>query len=117
MKIYIVGNNIKNNNVLAEKLKEIYNINKFQIDSIDELNKIIRENKEWIILSIYNNMSNIISSQATSIIYIDFDKKNKKKQSNDMNEFIKKYSNKILILKNKKEVKKLYAAIYEGIEL
>lgn len=109
MKLYVIENNMESID-LANKLSDIYDIKKFEVENVDEINKIIRENREWIISTEYNDNSNVIANSSTSIIYLNFNK-----ESN--NEFLKKYKSKIIILKSKKEIKKLYNAIYEGIEL
>lgn len=110
MKIYVMGKNEKEKNNLVEELISIYNIPKFEVESIDEINKIIRKNREWIITSNYNENKDVIANSSTSIIYLNLDKENN-------NEFLKKYKSKIIILRSKKEIKKLFNAIYEGIEL
>lgn len=110
MKIYVIGENKKETEELVENLSTIYNIPKFEVENIDEINKIIRTNREWIITSSFNDNSNVIANASTTVIYLNFNKENN-------NEFIRKYKSKIIILKSKKEIKKLFKAIYEGIEL
>lgn len=126
MKIYILGNNKNNTNSLATKLSELLDIKKFNLDEendqLKKINKIIIENKDWIIESKYDDNSNIVASNSTTIIYLNINKKtlfndkNQNKQDN-MNNFIMKYSNKIIIIKSENEIKKLIQAIYKGIEL
>lgn len=123
MKIYIIGNNKKDNSYLSSKLSEIYNINKFNTSalSLEEINKIIRENKEWILESEYNDNSNVIASVATTVIYLNINKtsfvKKRVLDNNDIKELIRKYPSKVLIIKSNKEISKFIAAIYKGIEL
>lgn len=109
MKIYLL-NNSENDDNLYNNLKRIYNIKSYKINSIEEANKIFIENREWIITSKYCEISNVIANQSSSIIYLY-------KKEDNINDFIKKYSSKIIIIKTKKEIKKLYNAIFKGIEL
>lgn len=124
MKIYIIGNNQSNNNVLSAKLSELLDLKKFSFDiENNHINKIIKENREWIIESNYNEYSNVIAANSTTIIYLNVYKKSLFKNNINLNkkdiinEFVMKYSSKILILKGEKDIKKLIDAIYKGLEL
>lgn len=130
MKIYIIGNNSKDNNNLSDWLSKIYDLKNFNIDDLNDekklqtINKIIKENKEWVIDTKPDPISNIIAANATTIIYLNIQKKkflqkdeNLISDSKETVEFLKKHSSKIIILKNKKEIKALQDAIYKGIEL
>ena len=90
MKIFIVGPVASGKTTLARKLSELLDIPYFELDSIvhddynsikrseDEqrslINKIIRDNKEWIIEGMPRTHLDVISANATLIIYLDFKK-------------------------------------------
>lgn len=165
MKICILGPVASGKSTLALSLSEELNIPYFSMDRIvhndqtsnkrseqeqrDMINQIIRTNKEWIIEGMPRTHLEVLSSNATTIIYLDYDKKvlrkRLKKRNKDirtgriqvpyeltqelldkMNNYVenderiekfyvmKKYPQKLLIIKNDKELKKLREAIREG---
>lgn len=168
MKICILGPVASGKSTLAEALKEELGIPLFSMDQIvhdDEashkreekeqlniINTIIRENKEWIIEGMPRTHLEVLSFNATTIIYLDYEKKTLRKRLNkrnkdirsgkikvpyklteellnNMNHYIeddnredklyimKKYPQKLIIIKNDKELKTLREAIQEGQEL
>ena len=105
MKIFITGPVASGKSTLATTLKELLGINCYSIDRIvhdDEnnckrtekeqrklINGIIRKDKEWIIEGIPRTHLEVVSSNATTIIYLDFDKKDLKKQLKKRNKDIR----------------------------
>ena len=165
MKTLILGPVASGKSTLARNLSKECSIPSFELDKIvhdDEkkikreeqeqrkiINKIIRENKEWIIEGMPRTHLEVLSSAATTILYLDISKKKlrknlflrhlkiklgllkvgykaDKKLYKMMLEYIEKenyedrkfvmtkYPSKIIILKNKKEIKKFYDAMREG---
>lgn len=165
MKIVILGPVASGKSTLAESLSKELGIASFSVDRIvhddrnnckrDEqtqrnmINEIIRKNKEWIIEGMPRTHLEVLASNATTIIYLDYDKKvlrkNLKKRNKSiitgklivpyeltdelkdkMNRYIEednkevlyyvmqKYPQKLIIIKNDKELQKHRIAIEEG---
>ena len=119
MKIWIIS---KEHNRLSTHIEEHFEIPRFELKDNKEIHEIIKENKEWLIeTSKIENLS-IIATQATKIIIIKEDNRKSllkslreatliNRLSNEEKEFIRKYRNKIILLKNKEEVKKCIEAL------
>jgi len=165
MKVFILGPVASGKSTLAERLQEELTIPMYSIDRIvhnDELqnkrseqeqlnmiNHIIRKEKEWIIEGMPRTHLDVIANNATTIIYLDYDKsilsKRLKKRNQDiktgriqvpyeltkellekMNDYVekdnredkiylmKRHPQKLIIIKNDKELEKLRIAIREG---
>ncbi len=96
MKILIIGPVASGKSTLAKKLNNLTSIPLFEIDNIvhDDVNKekrsedeqrkiingIIRNNKEWIIEGIPRTHLEVLSSNATTIIYLDYPKNELKRR-------------------------------------
>ena len=87
MKVLVLNNVLKENHILIEKLKEIYNVPIFEVEKImydesgrkldiDEQNKvyydIIRTNPDWFFVGYPMTSLDFISSSATSIIFMNY---------------------------------------------
>lgn len=120
MKLLMISNK---KNSLSKQIEEHFEMKRFEVqDDINEINKIIKENKEWIIETPLINNLPIIASQANYIILIK-EEKNKRflrslkegmefnKLSKEEKDLLKKYPSKIIILKNKKEIEKCLEAM------
>lgn len=162
MKVLITGNVGSGKTTLAKELSKTYNVPYFEIDSIVHsdkdnrkreefeqasiVNKINRENKNYIIEGVLRNNLEFICNLVDYIIIFDIDKKVLRKRvkkryikqklglekanykptkeflkqmyiwlenynyDKDKN-IMKKYSNKVIILSNNKEVKKYLIAM------
>lgn len=162
MKVLITGNVGSGKTTLAKELSKTYNVPYFEIDSIVHsdkenrkreefeqasiVNKINRENKNYIIEGVLRNNLEFICNLVDYIIIFDIDKKVLRKRvkkryikqklglekanykptkeflkqmyiwlenynyDKDKN-IMKKYSNKVIILRNNKEVKKYLIAM------
>ena len=119
MKIWIISNQ---KNDLSNQLEKHFNISKYEIKEEKEITKDILWEKDWIIETDFLPHLPILTKQATTIIYIKKYQKMKlrnihKEKSTTYEledkekEFIEKYKNKIILLKNKKEIKKCLEAI------
>ncbi len=165
MKIFITGPVASGKSTLANSLGEELDINVYSIDRIvhdddnnckrdietqrNIINNIIRNNKEWIIEGMPRTHLEVLSANATTIIYLDCDIKDLRKKLNKRNKDIisgkikvpyeltdellnkmkryieeddrkdklymmKKYPQKLIIIKNNKELNILRKAIREG---
>ena len=167
MKVLIIGNIASGKTTLAKKLSNYFDVDYYEIDNIvhddsnnkkrskEEIRKIISNilrNREYIIEGMLRDNSDLIVPKASSIIYLDYDKKVLRKRlrkryllqklgikksnykidkelynkllgylDNYDDSFIKdimnKYPNKLIIIKNNKELKKLFKALDERFEL
>lgn len=167
MKILIIGNIGSGKSYLSKKLGDILGYKVFQIDSIvhddlkgikrslDEqiklINKINRENKDYIIEGVLRDGLDLLLPLSSSIIYLDLNKKILKRRVHfrywkqklglekvnykidkvflkqmiswvdnynydKLKKRLTKYYNKVIILKTKKDVKKLLLAYEESIK-
>ena len=112
MKYFIIGNKYSGTKDLALELSNYYGIDVFQIKStnnIDEINMIVRENKEWIIEgSIIDNVD-VLCNLSENIIFLDYSndglfKKNIDNDfdSNEVLKLLQKHIRKGIIIRNKK---------------
>lgn len=124
MKYFIVGNKYSGTRDLALELSNYYGIDVFSINSInniDEINKIVRENKEWIIEgSIIDNVD-VLCNLSENIIFLDYSndglfKKNIDNDfdSNEVLKLLQKHIRKGIIIRNKKQLKKYLKMVYES---
>ena len=168
MKILVLGPVASGKTTIARDLIKELNLPEFSIDYIvhdDEknvvrteeeqrkmINDIIKQNKEWIIEGMPRTHLEVLASAATTILYLDVEKKELRKRlffriwknklgiekvgykvdkkliqrmkdyiENDnkevLNECMKKYPSKLIILKNKKEYQSFINALKNGEEL
>lgn len=167
MKVLIIGNIASGKTTLAKRLSDYYNIEYFELDKIvhDDSNNIKRDKAEvrkmineilrqedYIIEGMLRDNYDLIVPKASSIIFLDYDKKILRKRlkkryllqrigfiktsykidkdlynkllkylNNYDNSFLKdimeKYPNKLIIIKNNSELKKLFKALDERFEL
>ena len=165
MKILVLGPVASGKTTLAKQVHERYHLPLFELDSIvhddinhekrpvkeqrSMINEIIRSHKEWILEGMPRDYLDVLASNATMIIYLDYSKKQllrrlrirhlkyklkitkvpfetnrdlylrmKSYIENDhkenLVECMKKYPTKLIIVKNKREIQKLFLAIEEG---
>lgn len=156
MKIYIIGNIYSDTKILAKKISDYYGIPTYSLDNIfitteetketsikNYINKISRENKEWIVESTSTQDIDIICNLANTIIFIDYSPKQLKKKAiidkiknlfvkkdtkklsekydiinsfnkNIVNEQLIKHIRKGIIIRNKAELKKYLVNMYEN---
>ena len=115
---FLIINDQSNKNNLSKSLEEYYEIKRYDLnellnnnteDNIKTINKINKENKEYIIESDINNNLNIIYNLVNKIIITI-------KDNNKYKEIINKYPKKVIILKNNKEIKKYLKSVYNNKE-
>ena len=111
MKFFVVGDNNKAVDKLSMELSNYYKIDCFNIidNNIDDINKIVRENKEWIIWSLSISNIDVICNLAETIIFLNFSK-----ESIFKNDFLQKHIRKGIIIKNKRQLKKYLKSVYES---
>lgn len=119
MKYFVFGNNEKDKELLAHELSNYYKIDIFTVNSIDEMNEIVKNNKTWLIKSINNNIIEEICNLAETIIYLDYPNKrlfsNKDYTiSDEIKLLLKKHIRKGIIIKSKKELNIYLKSIYES---
>lgn len=132
MKIVIIDGSIRNKRYLVQRLenffqKESFSFERFRDDngnvrSVDEqiriINRINLENKEWFIEGNFSSEFDFLFNLATDIIFLDdgFKKKNNDYEwdRKEVYDRIRKYSRKLIILKSKKEIKKMMDAFDES---
>ena len=144
MKLLILGNVASGKRALAEKLSKKYNIDYYELENInskDEVEKILKNNN-YILEGKIDNYFDLIIPKVSTIILLDYNIKvlkrrlfikylsrkiNKNKyydllntidryNSDFIKDIISKYPNKIIIIKNNRELKKLYIALEDGFE-
>ena len=124
MKYFIIGNKYSGTKDLALELSNYYGIDVFQIKStnnIDEINMIVRENKEWIIEgSIIDNVD-VLCNLSENIIFLDYSNNGLFKKNIDNNfdsssvlKLLQKHIRKGIIIRNKKQLKKYLKMVYES---
>ena len=124
MKYFIIGNVNSGTNLLANELSEYYGIEIFSIkptNNIDEINKIVRENKEWIVEGCIIDNIDVLCNLAETIIFLDYSRVGlfKKKaisnfDSAEVLDLLKKHIRKGIIIRNKKQLKKYLKMVYES---
>ena len=124
MKYFIIGNVNSGTNLLANELSEYYGIEIFSIkptNNIDEINKIVRENKEWIVEGCIIDNIDVLCNLAETIIFFYFSRVGlfKKKaisnfDSAEVLDLLKKHIRKGIIIRNKKQLKKYLKMVYES---
>ena len=122
MKLCIVSNKDQD---FAVRIEERFNIPRFQIheNEIQTINRIIKTNKEWIVETSFIDELPVIANQATIIVLVKEVNAKKKillsikegfylyQLSSEEKKFVNKYRGKVIILKNKKEIKKFLVAL------
>lgn len=146
MKILIIGDYKIGKSTLGDKISEIFGKNVFNIkdvlynnyskreleEQVRLLNKINIENKEWIIEGAISSELYFLLNLATDVIMIDFDNDKslfkKMFQGNlasslnfetERKAYYKKlgnYSSNLIILKSRKDIKKLLEAYNESVK-
>lgn len=124
MKYFIIGNKYSGTLELAKELSEYYGINVFHInstDNLDEINKIARENKEWIIEGSIKDNVDVLCNLCETIIFLDYSndrlfKKNIDKdfKSDEVLKLLQKHIRKGIIIRNRKQLKKYLKMVYES---
>ena len=124
MKYFIVGDVNSGTNLLAKELSDYYGIEVFGIKStnnIDEINKIVRENKEWIIEGCIIDNIDVLCNLAETVIFLDYSRDGlfkKKVISNfdrvEVLDLLKKHIRKGIIIRNRKQLKKYLKMVYES---
>lgn len=124
MKYFIIGNKYSGTFDLAKELSEYYGIEIFHInstDNLDEINRIVRENKEWIIEGCIFDNVDVLCNLSETIIFLDYsnDKLFKKNidndfKSDDVLKLLQKHIRKGIIIRNKKQLKKYLKMVYES---
>ncbi len=124
MKYFIVGDVNSGTNLLAKELSDYYGIEVFGIKStnnIDEINKIVRENKEWIIEGCIIDNIDVLCNLAETVIFLDYSRDGlfKKKvisnfDSVEVLDLLKKHIRKGIIIRNRKQLKKYLKMVYES---
>lgn len=124
MKYFIVGDVNSGTNLLAKELSDYYGIEIFDIKStnnLDEINKIVRENKEWIIEGCIIDNIDVLCNLAETVIFLDYscDGLFKKKvisnfDSVEVLDLLKKHIRKGIIIRNRKQLKKYLKMVYES---
>ena len=117
MKFFIFGYNDKDIDFLTNELSSFYKIDVFKVNSINEINKVCIENKDWII-NCSNNYS-ILCNLADTIILLDYSKNNLFKKnvsisSPDIIKLLQKHIRKGIILRNRGQLRKYLKSVYEG---
>lgn len=122
MKLCVISNKTHS---FVSKIEEKFHIPRFQIHEheIQRINQIMKVEKEWIIETTFIEELSIIANQATLIVLVKDVEATKKillsikecfnlyQLSSQEKEFIHKYRGKIVLLKNKKEIKKFLIAL------
>ncbi len=114
MKYLIIGN--KDTNKLALELSDYYGIEIFNVsssDNINEINKIVRENKEWIIEGEFIDNLDVLCNLCETVIYLDYSKK-KDNDNTDLIKLLQKHIRKGIIIRSKREYKKYLKSVYES---
>ena len=124
MKYFIVGNKYSGTRELALELSNYYRLEVFHIndtDNIDEINKIVRENKEWIIEGTIKDNVDVLCNLSETVIFLDYSNNGlfKKNVDNDFDsdgvlKLLNKHIRKGIIIRNKKQLKKYLKMVYES---
>ena len=115
----------KKRQAFVDQIEERFQLPRFQIhdNEIDQINKIIKAEKEWIIETNFIEDLPVIANQATLIVLVKEIESTRKillsvrdgfllyQLSQDEKEFINKYRGKVVLLKNKSEIKKFLTAL------
>ena len=124
MKYFIVGNKYSGVHELALELSNYYRLEIFNVNStnnINEINKIVRENKEWIIEGTIIDNVDVLCNLSEIIIFLDYSNDGffKKKiddefNSNEVLKLLQKHIRKGIIIRNKRQLKKYLKMVYES---
>lgn len=124
MKYFIIGNKYSGTEKLANELSEYYGIDIFHInstDNLDEINKIVREYKEWIIEGCIFDNVDVLCNLSETIIFLDYSNSKlfKKNIDNDFKssevlKLLQKNIRKGIIIRNKRQLKKYLKMVYES---
>ena len=124
MKYFIIGDKDTRIEKLSLELSDYYGIDVFHInesDNIDEINKISRENKEWIIEGTIIDNIDVLCNLCDIIIFLDYSKKKmfRKKtetvfDSNQVIKLMKKHIRKGIIIRSDSQLKKYLKSVYES---
>lgn len=124
MKYFIVGNKYSDTNKLALELSNYYRLEVFHIsdtNNIDEINKISRENKEWIIEGAIKDNVDVLCNLSETVIFLDYSNNGLFKKNVDIDfdsdgvlKLLNKHIRKGIIIRNKKQLKKYLKMVYES---
>ena len=124
MKYFIVGNKYSSTNKLALELSNYYGLEVFHINdtnNIDEINKVSRENKEWIIEGSIKDNVDVLCNLSETIIFLDYSNKTLFKKNIDSDfdsdgvlKLLNKHIRKGIIIRNNKQLKKYLKMVYES---
>lgn len=146
MKILIMGDYKIGKSTLGDKISEIFGINVFNIndalynnyakreleEQVRLLNKINIENKEWIIEGVISSELYFLLNLATDVIMVDFDNDRSlfrkifqgnldssldfKTEKKNLYKRLGYYSSNLIILKSRKDIKRLLEAYNESVK-
>jgi len=139
MKVLVLSNFIKKEDEMIKILENKYGCPIFFLkDLSSNFYEFLKENPNWVLVGIPEESFDFISSNSTTIVYLENDfqvsqrrkmflpvfrslsslKKSKKiYDSSFIREYFQKYSRKIIIIKTKKDYKKLLKALEKGMDL
>jgi len=121
MKLLIIGNTSSKCDKLSIKISDYYEIKINKVNEYttkNEINNLVKKNKEWIIEGYNENNIEILFNLAETIIFIDLNKgffdKTISIDKEKIYELLKKHIRKGIILKSNKDIKKYLKSMYES---